>query len=41
MAAVDSSKPARLNLRFDEALRQQLEDAARRSERNLNREIVY
>jgi len=41
MMTVGSSGPTRLNLRFDEELRQQLEDAAQRSERSLNREIIY
>jgi len=37
----DPSKSSRLNLRFDDALRQQLERAAQHSERSLNREIIY
>jgi predicted HicB family RNase H-like nuclease len=41
MTMKELSKTTRLNLRFDEALRQQLEGAAQRSERSLNREIVY
>jgi hypothetical protein len=41
MTTIDSSKMARLNLRFDDTLRQQLESAAQHSERSLNREIIY
>ena len=41
MTTIDSIKPARLNLRFDETLRRQLEAAAKRTERSLNREVIY
>jgi predicted HicB family RNase H-like nuclease len=41
MTTIDPTKLARLNLRFDDTLRQQLERAAQRSERSLNREIIY
>jgi predicted HicB family RNase H-like nuclease len=41
MTTMRLSKLIRVNIRFDEELRQQLEDAAQRSERSLNREIIY
>ena len=36
-----SDLPVKTNLRFDEELHQQLADAARRSVRSINGEIVY
>jgi predicted HicB family RNase H-like nuclease len=41
MTMIHSIKRARLNLRFDETLRRQLEAAAKRTERSLNREVIY
>jgi hypothetical protein len=37
----DSNKDTQLSLRVDETLRRQLADAAKRSVRSLNGEIVY
>ena len=36
-----SNDPVHLTLRFDEELRQQLEDAANRSIRSMNSEIIF
>jgi hypothetical protein len=36
-----SNDPVNLTLRFDEELRQQLEDAANRSIRSMNSEIIF
>jgi uncharacterized protein (DUF1778 family) len=41
MAKESSSKSVRLNLRFDEELREQIERAAQQSLRSMNSEAVY